>query len=119
MPNLDEHLQIAKTNTSFSQYLISEQRFLDWAVTGMFYAAIHYVEAYLANQNVHSSFHSRRDSAIQQDVNLCIIYDEFSDLKNDSIQTRYYGFTFPLADILSRIQPSLNRIRSYIVGLLP
>ncbi len=119
MPNLDEHLQIAGNNISFSQSLISEQRYLDWAVTGMFYAAIHYVEAYLADKNVHSSFHSRRDSAIQQDVNLCIIYDEFSDLKNDSIQTRYYGFIFPLSEIVSRIQPSLNTIRNHISSLLP
>lgn len=91
---------------------------MDWAVTGMFYTAIHYVEAYMAKQGVHSAFHSRRDSAIQQDKKLCIIYDDFNDLKNDSIQARYQGYAFPLEEILARIQPSLNNVRGHVLSLL-
>lgn len=118
MPTIQEHLRIAKNNETFSEYLISQGTYLEWAATGMFYAAIHYVEAILAKQNKHSGSHRMRDTAIANDPTLSGIYDEYSELKNDSIQARYQGTNFTLADVTSRVRPSIDRVRGHILALL-
>ena len=118
MPLKDNHLKIAKSNEDFSRELLSEGKNLDWAVTVIFYSAIHYVEAYMATQDQHSGSHRMRDSEIGRDTNLRPLYDDFNDLKNDSIQCRYQGYTFPLNEINSRIQQSFDVVRSHILGLL-
>ena len=118
MPSKDDHIKIAKRNEVFSRELLSEGKNLDWVVTIIFYSAIHYVEAYMATKNRHSGSHRNRDSEIENDSNLSPLYDDFSDLKNDSIQCRYHGYTFPLNDVISRIKPSLKFIRSHISNLL-
>lgn len=119
MPDVNTHLRVARNNEDFSRDLISENRYLDWAVTGIFYSAIHYVEAYLATQAIHSASHRGRDTEIYSDTNLRHIYDEISDLKNDSTQTRYQGYVFSQSEILSRIRPCLERVKSHIQSLLP
>jgi hypothetical protein len=118
MPRDRDHLHIANNNEQFSQFLMTNRAHLDWAVTGMFYAAMHYIEAYLATQNIHSGSHRMRDSSIYHNPVLSIIYDDYNDLKNDSIQARYYGHNFTLVDITSRIQSSLNTVKSHIEGFL-
>jgi hypothetical protein len=45
MPTEDQHLVQARHNEEVVQHLISTPRFNDWAATGIFYAAVHYVEA--------------------------------------------------------------------------
>lgn len=45
MPSENQHLIQARHNEDCVQYLINASRFNDWAVTGIFYAAVHYVEA--------------------------------------------------------------------------
>jgi hypothetical protein len=119
MPRDRDHLRIAENNERFSQFLLSNHVYLDWAVTGMFYAAIHYVEAYLATQNRHSDFHRLRDSSILQIPQLAPLYDDYNDLKNDSTQARYLGHDFTPQDITSRIQPSLTAVRNHISTIMP
>lgn len=118
MPNLDDHLSAARNNERFSEDLIAERRYLDWAVTGMFYAAIHYVEAYLSLRTEHSLSHRMRDSEIASDPKLINIFDHYSDLKNDSTQSRYECHIFPVQEVVSRIQPNLVTIKNHISGLL-
>ena len=63
MPSEQEHMDKARHNEAFVQSLgIPTTTFLDWAVTGIFYAALHYVEAFLATQRVHSPSHRSRDA---------------------------------------------------------
>lgn len=45
MPTEPQHLIQARHNEDFVQHLINTSRFSDWAATGIFYAAVHYVEA--------------------------------------------------------------------------
>jgi len=118
MPTLSDHVVIARRNETFCHYLLSEDKHLDWVVTAFFYSAIHYVEAYLARAGTHSQFHRTRDSSIARDVNIRPLYDDFNDLKNDSIQARYQGFVASRSDITSRIKPSLERIRERILSLI-
>lgn len=114
MPNQEKHLSIAKNNENFSEELVSAGRHLDWAVTSLFYASIHYLEAYLAARGRHSASHRMRDSAIVKDPSLEPIYDEYNELKNDSIQARYFGYGFSPTEIETRVRPSINKIRTHI-----
>lgn len=119
MPNKAEHLHIAQSHEGFSDYLITNDKHLDWAITGIFYVAIHYVEAYLDHKlQYHSASHRTRDSTMARMGHLRSIYDEFNDLKNDSIQARYFGTNFTLSDIDSRTKPSLKKIKTHVDGLL-
>ena len=119
MPDLAVHLRLARNNEDFCQYLLSSNAYLDWAVTGLFYSAVHYIEAYLATKRIHPISHPGRYKEINLDTNLSRIYTQFSDLKNDSTQTRYEGYTFPRTEIDSRILPTFNTLKSHIQTLLP
>ena len=95
MPDSREHLEKARHNEAFvGQFNVEESPYLDWVVTGYFYAAVHYVEAYLARSNRHSTDHRARDSAVRRDAVLATVYNEYSDLKNDSINARYHMYRF-------------------------
>ena len=56
MPVTSEHMGQAEHNNRFWGSLDMQQtHFLDWVVVGMFYEAVHWIEAYLAIQEHHSS----------------------------------------------------------------
>lgn len=114
MPDRNDHLDLARENERFGATLLTEVRFLGWAVTGYFYAAIHYVEAYLSRANVHSGDHRTRDSHILQDTVLRVIYDEFSDLKNDSTEARYQCRTFTPTEINTHVVTAFTRIKAHL-----
>ena len=118
MPDLNNHLHFADNNEQFSQDLVSDQRHLDWAVTIMFYAAVHYVEAYFAMNNIHHDSHAKREGIIRRDRRLRIIYTAYRELKDDSEDTRYRCHIFPGTEVVTRIQPTLVTIRNYISGFL-
>lgn len=44
MPDYNQHMVKADSNIGFVQFLISEKRYEDWAVTGCFYSAVHLIE---------------------------------------------------------------------------
>ena len=118
MPNKNNHLVIAKDNEVFSNFLISESRFMEWAVTGFFYSAIHYIEAYMATQSIHSGSHRVRDTGVHLDPKLSAIYDDYNDLKNDSIQSRYHGHKFPLGEINQEIRPAFEKVKACVLSTL-
>src|SRR5205823_2251134 len=91
--------------------------FIDWAITGLFYAALHYVEAFFATQNRHSADHRARDSAIRRDPDLRAIYDDYNELKNFSINARYYMARFTEAD-LTALQPHFTKLKAHIAALI-
>ena len=62
---------------------------IDWALVAFFYAALHYVEAYLALRGVHITHHSRRDTVIGGDENLRTIYRQYRELKTFGYAARY------------------------------
>lgn len=119
MPRSQQHLQKAAHNEAFVVSLgLSTSPYLDWAVTGMFYSAVHYVEAYLATQGIHSVDHRARDSDIQRKPQLKSLYVPYNELKNHSINARYMTTRFTAADVVG-LQPELDIIKRHILQLLP
>jgi hypothetical protein len=118
VPNKDEHLKKAQLDETFVGSLdISKPGHLDWAITALFYAGLHYVEAYFATRKVHSPDHRTRDSSIRRDVSIRQIYKDYNELKNFSINARYYMYPFGAADLAS-LQPRLEKIKQVIAPYL-
>lgn len=89
MPSKDAHLRQANHNETFCSQLLSTE-FLDWAVTGIFYSALHYVDAYLAIKNIHPSRHYQgRDRWVATESNLRHIWNQYRWLKDKSEAARY------------------------------
>lgn len=114
MPSKKEHLRKADEDEQFVAALDSSQSYnLPWAITAMFYAALHHVEGYFAGLGVHSADHRTRDSSIRRDPKLKRIYRHYSELKNFSINARYYMVRFSEADLAS-LWPHLKAIRTHL-----
>ena len=102
MPARSEHLQQAGENRAHAEMLLREHRSdrtsVQWAVTAVFYCAVHCVEAYLADQRQHSMDHRHRDSLLDDPAIGFPVdaRDAYQQLKQWSQSGRYLmgGFTF-------------------------
>jgi hypothetical protein len=119
VPSRDDHKAKAEHDKQFVDSLeLSTTPYLDWAITALFYAALHFVEAYFATMKRHSPDHRTRDSAIQRDSRIKSLYNDYNELKNYSINARYYMVSFAASDVRRNLLPRLENIRSRILPLL-
>jgi len=118
-PKKDLHIQVAKHNEEFAtSFDLKTTKFRDWAVTVYFYTALHYVEAYLDTQNFHSADHRTRDTAMARFAGTKPIFNDYSELKNHSINARYYGKRFSEDDVVKEVQPSFKAVKDHLTKLL-
>lgn len=118
MPRTEQHLQKAQHNEDFVASLGADPgRFTDWAITGLFYSALHYVEACFALKQRHSADHRARDSDIWRDAQLRGLYTSYSELKNYSVTARYQMRTVTAQDFAD-CRLALNAIRTGILKLI-
>lgn len=118
MPKTKEHLRKATDNESFADSLdLKVPVNVDWAITALFYAALHYVEAYFAIRNFHSPDHRTRDSAIHRDQGVKVIFDDYSELKNYSINARYYIWRHP-PPAVANLKANLSKIKQQVTTLI-
>jgi hypothetical protein len=61
----------------------------------IFYAALHYVDAYLAGKNMHPLSHEQRDREVENNGSLSGIYPDYRRLKDLSRAARYEIANFP------------------------
>ena len=101
MPSRDEHLEKAHGNEVFAASIVPEnQTRIDWKLVVLFYAGLHYVEAYFASQfGIHSRSHTMRDSYVGKDANLKKVYSSYQHLKYFGYNARYEMFGFTIKDI--------------------
>lgn len=113
MPSTRAHLKQATHNEKLLNEIdLVDTGFIDWAVTISFYTALHFIEAHLGSRRIHSSFHPDRDKNVT--THLPGIYDEYFDLKNDSIEARYKMHKFSKEDFVDNIKPNLETIKAYV-----
>lgn len=100
MPSKLEHVAKADGNAAFALSLtLDNQTRIDWALVALFYAAVHYIEAYLAVSNQHLKSHATRDNVIGRDAYLKRIYIEYQDLKFYGFSARYEACAFRPHDV--------------------
>jgi hypothetical protein len=90
VPSKEEHLSRAHENEALAGSLDLDVTLnVDWAITILFYAALHYVDAYLATKPIHPPSHDFRDSEIENNGSLSPIYNDYRRLKDKSVAARY------------------------------
>ncbi|HET9406793.1 MAG TPA: HEPN domain-containing protein [Candidatus Sulfotelmatobacter sp.] len=88
MPNKPEHIAKAESNQKLADTL-SRGAYLDWAVTLLFYSALHYVDAILAVSGVNPETHTERGDAMGNNDTLKRIRPEYRTLETLSRNARY------------------------------
>jgi len=94
MPTTEQHLAQARRNEAFlGTFDLADPRYLDWAVTVIFYAALHYLRALMSKHRyTNISRYGDMDMAFERLTVLKRnpqIYDAYRDLKDDSRSARY------------------------------
>ena len=122
MPNRTTHETQALHNDRFWQSLdVGTTPYTDWIVNGIFYSAIHWIEAYLATINSHSSSHANRSTIMKGLFWLRDHPDMITDyelLRTESENARYVGRKYTDEEITADLIPALDRIRQIMLGLL-
>jgi uncharacterized protein (UPF0332 family) len=116
LPNITEHRTKAEENEFFVQSL--QNPFWDWAVTGTFYAALHYVDAYLATKRIDPATHIIRNGFVKSEAVLNPLWGDYRELLNESRTARYdAGTTITQGDV-TRLQNNLNAIKAVVLPLI-
>lgn len=68
MPAKDEHLAKAESNARFLSSIVSQRLAPDWAITVLFYRAMHLMEAWFARRDIHHMGHIQRNQAVFEEL---------------------------------------------------
>lgn len=119
MPNSTDHTLQAKHNEEFYQ-VIDKNVYSDWAMTVLFYAALHYIDAFLGQVSIHPGGHDTRDHEVSSRKELRPIYGQYRHLKNRSRNARYYcNTTFTPKELQQCYGGDLAAISKTILRLIP
>ncbi len=123
MPSFDGHLAQAEKNERFYHSLdIRTSKFLDWAVTSLFYSALHYVDAYLAARvppfGSHPDNHTARGLWIDRVAELSRIEAEYRWLRNYSESARYGLMRFTPQQVSDIYNFRFRAVKQHIRNLL-
>ncbi|MEJ5226830.1 hypothetical protein [Thermodesulfovibrio sp.] len=75
------------------------ERYPDWAVTGLFYSALHLVEAFLAKKGIHPEDHKTRLSFIERVKDLKPVFSNYRALYDCSVNARYRMYKFSSEEV--------------------
>lgn len=117
MPRLQEHLDKAKHNENYYQsFNLDNTPYLDWVVNGIFYSAVHYVDAYFATIRFHPRDHQRRIDRILQDNNLGrnFYINYYRPLDQHSRSGRYNMKVFTSIEVRQDIIPLLSGVKQHL-----
>lgn len=87
MPTVKEHINKAKYNENFFEDI--RNSYPDWAITGLFYSALHYVDAFLKSKQISAEDHKTRSWFINSTKQLKSIYSEYRAMYDYSVNARY------------------------------
>jgi uncharacterized protein (UPF0332 family) len=120
MPSENVHKRQAEHNRRFLDWLdLDVTQYLDWAVTVIFYTALHFVEWLLATKGLHSDTHDNRHQAMGRVSELRPIYPDYRELETQSHRSRYEGAQFSRNFVKSTLAPKLEKIESHIRASVP
>ena len=119
MPQKDEHINWAKHDRDFWTSIdLDSAPFTDWAVTGMFYESVHWVEAFLATKSHHSTAHAERKmNIVSYKSELRTIWNNYIKLETDSRNARYECYKHA-ANEVHQLVPLVDHIKGHISPLL-
>ena len=111
-----EHLAQAVKNEEFANAISGlDVRFTQWEVTALFYSALHYVSALLANQGYEAKNHHERRTLIAQHTN---VTSEYDNLLQHSLDARYELKQFTPEEVELIKADDFSRVKTEILTLL-
>jgi hypothetical protein len=121
VPTAAQHIEKAKRNEAAA--LLIQATYPEWAVTALFYAAMHYVEAFFFIQETKRPFPShykdhadRRKGIALRAARISVHYET---LFGDSFAARYTHENFSSAYVDRLREREFEAVKSYIIGKLP
>lgn len=118
MPNFGDHILQARHNEEFYQ-ATDKTAYSDWAMTAVYYAALHYVDALLARAGmIDPGGHDVRDQEVRARAELRPIARLYFRLKSRSRNARYYCTRFQLTELQRSYEGDLADIRSHLLPLV-
>jgi len=117
LPTKEQHLEQATRNEKLAAEVLVHTRYCDWTVTVLFYAAIHYIEAFLAVQRIHCFDHAERSEKVRIIPQLRTIGKQYESLRTTSRQARYQALPITPDDV-KRAEQNLATVRSQIKYVL-
>lgn len=117
MPSEAEHIAKAEQNEALFAELGASGGYVDWQVTVLFYAALHYVDAWLSRSAIHPHTHTERRHLVRKDRVLHRVYGHYSRLDDRSRDARYTAIQFP-ADYAPQLYASQYRPIYHVVRRL-
>lgn len=119
MASRQQHQQRALDNEQFSRSLSSGTQYLDWAVVGLFYAALHFVEAYLDKAaGQHIDTHVSREKFINVDRALKPVSKEYRELRQRCDDARYRLLPVTSGLVAGLIANEFAAVKAHITPLL-
>jgi hypothetical protein len=113
LPTKEEHTEKAINNEKFGEVLCQSPTFIDWAVTVLFYSALHYCHAVLAVYGQHPTSHEATGPFVRNNPVLKKIWKEYESLRTASRNARYYMLEIT-PQHLADVRADFNTIRSYV-----
>ena len=102
MASQTSHLKQAEHNHELANELASQEpiKYIDWVITILFYATVHYFESYWANSGIHSDDHKDRKINIERFFNRDVgIRSKYKTLSNNCWLVRYLNKDVTNSDI--------------------
>jgi hypothetical protein len=119
LPSKEAHITKADGNAALALSMTLEnQAKIDWTLVILFYAAMHYVEAYLATVGQHLRSHTSRDNIVGRDAKLRKIFAEYQDLKYYGYNARYELLGFTANDVTNTAAKHFATIKAHIKAIL-
>ena len=121
MPDKHTHLKKASHNKNFYlSFNLYDTPFKDWLVAGIFYSALHLIDAYLTTKGVPSLKHKSRLNWMEKLAELSTtVYPDFRELKDFREEATYKCREFTPTEIEKEVIPLLDSIRKTISLLDP
>lgn len=114
---LRQHIAKAQENERLSQSLEQGPHY-DWAVTVLFYAALHWVDAHLSAVGIHPKDHRDRKKYIKRRSNLAAIRGHYFYLKERSEDARYDCVAFSRVKVQDMRQKKFEPLKQHMRTLL-
>lgn len=111
-----EYLAQAEQNERFADTLAGlPERFTGWEVTALFYAALHYVNAFLAAHDEEPEFHRQRNKLVGDMTNA---QDDYRMLYEESINSRYLLAAFTPRQVAELRAGPFHRVKTEMLQRL-
>ena len=114
MASTQDHLNVIKRNEGFLKQIRAQGRYPEWAVTVIFYIAVHYGRALLAHVGTQISSHTHFETVFLRTFKDRSCYRHIEILKKESEKSRYDNASFSWKDVDTLTKKHLQKFKECV-----